>query len=310
VARVAAGAVAKKLLSRHEVRIIGHTVAVGGVWAKTFDEAEVEQNPVRCADPEAAVEMERTIREVAEAGDSIGGVVEVRALGVPKGWGDPVFMKLDARLAHAMMSIGGVKAVEIGAGFAAAAMRGSEHNDPITPQGFVSNNAGGILGGISNGEPIVVRLAVKPTSSIALPQRTVDVWGHEQTLSISGRHDPCLCPRIVPVAEAMAALVLADACLTQQAVSGAEKDLHDLRDAIDLVDADLVAVLAQRFALVEEVGRLKREAGLPIMQPAREQEVRDRFLALAKAHGLAPTIAAPILDLLLALSRDLQGRLA
>ncbi len=308
VARVAAGAVARRMLARHGVRIVGHTVAAGGVVARVFDEAVIETHPVRCADPVAAEAMVAVIRDAARAGDSVGGVVEVRATGVPAGWGDPVFRKLDALLAGAMMSIGGVKGVEVGEGFAAAGMRGSDHNDPITPSGFETNHAGGILGGISSGAPIVVRLAVKPTASIALPQRTVDVHGVPREVTVRGRHDPCLCPRVVPVAEAMMALVLADACLAQQAISKSPADLEDLRAAIDLADSDLVACLARRFALVQEVGRLKRASGAAVRHPAREAEVARRWKRLARDAGLDEAAAMTVLDAVLGASRKVQRR--
>ncbi len=222
--RVAAGAVARQLLDEAGVSIRGHVVEAGGVAAASFDAAQVEANPMRCGDPDAAARMVEAIRAARADGDSLGAVVQVEATGVPAGWGDPVFGKLDARLAGAMMSIGAVKGVEIGAGFAAARMRGSEHNDPITPGGFRSNHAGGVLGGISSGADVVLRLAVKPTPSIDREQETVDVDGNPATIRVRGRHDPCIGPRLVPVAEAMMALVLADAMLRQQALAGQGDD--------------------------------------------------------------------------------------
>jgi chorismate synthase len=216
VGRVAGGAVAKQLLAARGVRILGHVIEVAGLRARTFDEAEIEKNPVRCADPRVAPEMLSAIEAAQRDGDSVGGVVELRARGVPAGWGDPVFEKLDACIAHALMGIGAVKGVEIGTGFALAQMRGSRANDPITPDGFATNHAGGILGGVSSGAEIVVRAAVKPTPSIALPQTTTDLEGNPTVVSIGGRHDPCIAPRLVVVAEAMLALVLADACLSQE----------------------------------------------------------------------------------------------
>ncbi len=219
VARVAAGAIAKKVLAMHGIRILGHVVELGGIRAMRMSPEEIERqtesNPVRCADSVAAREMEAIIRAVKEEGDSVGGVVEVIALGVPAGLGEPVFEKLDADLGKALLSIGAVKGVEIGAGFEAARLKGSEMNDPYyLDEGRIrtrTNNAGGILGGISTGEPILCRLAVKPTASIAKPQRSVDLQKMEEVdLRIRGRHDPCICPRIVPVAEAMVALVLVD----------------------------------------------------------------------------------------------------
>jgi len=167
-----------------------------------------------CPDNEAAAAMEARIAEVRKQGDSLGGIVEIRATCLP-GLGEPVFDKLDGELARALMSIGAVKGVEIGAGFAAAAMRGSENNDPISPQGFVSNNSGGILAGISNGEPLILRVAVKPIPSIHKEQQTVDIHNKARTIKVGGRHDISAIPRIVPVCEAMVRLTLADHLLRQ-----------------------------------------------------------------------------------------------
>ncbi|MEK7347356.1 MAG: chorismate synthase [Candidatus Eisenbacteria bacterium] len=224
VARVAAGAVARALLSRAGVTVRAGTVQVGGTVANARDWDVAESNAVRCPDAAAAAEMERAIADARDRGDSLGGVVEIVATGVPAGWGDPVFDKLDATLAHGQMSIGAVKGFEIGDGFGAARLRGSEMNDRMTPQGFETNHAGGILGGISTGQPIVARIAVKPPSSIAVPQKTVDREGTSRDFAITGRHDPCLCPRVVPVAEAMTCLVLADHWLRQRAVEATRPD--------------------------------------------------------------------------------------
>ncbi len=217
VARVIAGSVARQLLASQDVSITGHVKEVAGIRAESFDAAEIERNAVRCADPEAAARMIRAIEEARDAGDSVGGIVEIRATGVPAGWGEPVFEKLDALLAGALMSIGAVKGVEIGDGFKIAGKRGSEANDSIGPEGMRSNHAGGILGGVSSGAEIVVRCAIKPTSSIAMEQDTVTLTGESVQIRVRGRHDPCIAPRIVPVAEAMAALVLVDAWLQQRA---------------------------------------------------------------------------------------------
>lgn len=219
VGRVAAGAVAKKILTLHGIEILGHVVELGGIRAKLMDISEIrenrEKNPVRCADPDASVEMQAMIHAVRSEGDSVGGIVEVMGLGVPAGAGEPVFDKLDAELARALMGIGAVKGVEIGVGFKCALMKGSQMNDPFTvTKGKIramTNHAGGILGGISNGEPIICRIAVKPTPSISKEQRTVDMSSMSSTkIKIQGRHDPSIPPRIVPVAEAMMALVLLD----------------------------------------------------------------------------------------------------
>jgi chorismate synthase len=220
VGRVAAGAVARALLAREGVRVQAYTVQVGDIVAAERDLDFVEQNPVRCPDRKMAPEMERAILAAREAGDSLGGVVETLATGVPTGLGDPVFDKLHAQLAWGLMSIPAIKGFEIGDGFGAVRLRGSQNNDRMTPKGFATNHAGGVLGGISTGQPIVTRIAVKPPSSIALPQKTVDRRGQERDFAIQGRHDPCLCPRVVPVAEAMTCLVLVDALLRQRAIEG------------------------------------------------------------------------------------------
>ncbi len=218
-ARVAAGAIAKKLLSYLGVEVIGYTLSIAGIVASDLSNLErAESSLVRCPDPEASKKMIEAIERARAEGDSVGGVVEVVAKGVPPGLGEPVFDKLDAELAKAVMSVGAVKGVEIGSGFRCAQMRGSEHNDQFYFDGEVikshTNNAGGILGGISTGMPIVVRAAVKPTPSISKPQRSVNLLTKEEVeIRVEGRHDPCIVPRIVPVLEAMVAITLADFAL-------------------------------------------------------------------------------------------------
>ncbi|MGQ9921094.1 MAG: chorismate synthase [Desulfobacca sp.] len=218
-ARVAAGAVAQKILDTVGIRVVAFTLELGGVRARNFVWEQLTANPFFCPDPEAATAMAARIQAVKQQGDSVGGIVEIRVQGCPAGLGEPVFDKLDAVLAQAVMSIGAVKGVEIGAGFAAATLTGSQHNDPLTPEGFASNRAGGILAGISNGDEIIIRAAVKPIPSIALPQQTIDIHGQPQTISIGGRHDISAIPRIVPVAAAMVKLTVADFLLRQKAVA-------------------------------------------------------------------------------------------
>ena len=223
VCRVAAGAVAKEFLDQFSVKIIAYTLSVGGIKAKTIDYSAIEQNIVRCPDMQAAEEMVQYIQKVRMDCDSVGGVVEAVVKGCPAGLGDPVFDKLNARLAYALMSIGTIRGIEFGTGFKATEMKASEHNDPFIKKGgeihTKTNHAGGILGGISNGEDIVLRVAVKPPSSIAKEQNTVDINGQETTAVVKGRHDPCLCPRVVPVVEAMIAVTLADSLLVQRAIN-------------------------------------------------------------------------------------------
>lgn len=216
LARVMAGAVAKKILQEKAgTEIFGHTVQIGNIFAKKFVKTEIEKNEVRCADPVAAKNMQKLIEKIRfNEGDSIGAIIEIVVKNPPKGLGEPVFDKLDGELAKAMMSIGAVKGVEIGAGFKVATMKGTENDDQIEKKGgrvhFLSNNSGGILGGISTGEDIIIRLAVKPVPSVSKKLKTIDKSGKNTTIQTLGRHDCCLAPRIIPVAEAMAALVLVD----------------------------------------------------------------------------------------------------
>lgn len=213
-ARVAAGAIAKLLLKEYGITVRACTCQIGKIKAsKPYCWEEVEKNIVRSADAAAAEKMIIAIKDAQTANDSIGGAVYGEISGLPAGIGEPVFDKLDALLAHAFMSIGGIKGVEIGDGFEVVEKLGSENNDQMDGNGFKTNHAGGILGGISNGNIVTFRLAVKPTPSISARQKTVDVCGKEVDVKISGRHDPCLVPRIVPVVEAMAAIVTADLLL-------------------------------------------------------------------------------------------------
>jgi chorismate synthase len=211
VVRVAAGAIARKYLAeRLGVRIQGYLAQMGELKLEPKNLDAVYDNPFFCPDPGRVKELEDFIWRLREAGDSIGARVTVIARGVPPGLGEPVFERLDADLASAMMGINAVKGVEVGAGFNAVEQRGSEHRDPLTPQGFGSNHAGGVLGGISSGQDIVVSIALKPTSSITLPGKTINVNGEAVDIVTTGRHDPCVGLRATPIAEAMMALVLMD----------------------------------------------------------------------------------------------------
>lgn len=219
ICRVAAGAIAKKILALHGMRVLGYVKQVGAAIASLPEPAsitleQVEANIVRCPDPASAEQMIALIEEVRKDRDSIGGICEMIAVGVPPGLGEPVFDKLKADLAKAMLSLPAVTAFEYGAGFAVATMRGSQNNDAFIPKGdrigTETNRHGGMLGGISSGEPIVCRVAIKPTSSLPRPQKTVTREGQPTEIATKGRHDPCLLPRFVPMGEAMFALVLVD----------------------------------------------------------------------------------------------------
>jgi chorismate synthase len=218
VVRVAAGAIARKYLrERLGVTIDGWLAQVGSLRLDVVDLDAVNSNPFFCPDPARVKELEGLIDRLRRDGDSIGARLTVRARGVPQGLGEPVFGRLDADLAYAMMGINAVKGVEIGDGFAVIEQRGSQHRDELTPDGFLSNHAGGTLGGISSGQDIIVNLALKPTSSIVLPGRTIDVAGQAAEISTTGRHDPCVGMRAVPIAEAMLAIVLMDHYLRHRA---------------------------------------------------------------------------------------------
>ena len=225
-ARVAAGAIARKVIAQAGIEVLAYTVALGGIGTdragispERITRRDTEKNRVRCPDEAAAARMEAALEEARRRGDSLGGIVEILVKGCPPGIGEPVFDKIDADLAGALMGIGTVKGVEIGAGFDAAGMTGSEANDALAPQGFLTNHAGGVLAGITTGAAIVLRAACKPIPSIALPQQTMDVYGDPLTISIAGRHDVCVIPRIIPVCEAMVCIVLADHLLRQKAVA-------------------------------------------------------------------------------------------
>lgn len=216
--RVAAGSIARKYLREHHgITIQGYLTQLGPLTLEPKDWNSIEENPFFCPDPDRVAELEAYMDELRKEGNSVGARVNVVATGVPPGLGEPVFDRLDAEIGHAMFSINAVKGVEIGAGFDSVAQKGTEHRDEITPAGFLSNHAGGILGGISSGQDILVSIALKPTSSIRLPGRSVNVDGDPVEVVTTGRHDPCVGIRATPIAEAMLAIVLMDHLLRHRA---------------------------------------------------------------------------------------------
>ena len=307
VGRVLAGAVAKQLLAREGIRVTGRVAEVRG----------------------KRTGHQKTILEAKAKNDSVGGIVEIIAEGVPPGLGEPVFDGLDAELAKALMSIGSVKGVEIGAGFRSTRMRGSEHNDPILVRDgklrTATNNAGGILGGISSGMPVECRIAVKPTSSIGREQDTVDlVTMKPAKISVKGRHDPCICRRIVPVAESMVAITLLEHLLrsrragigaagTGKGADGSEKGsvagkepLEGLRDKVKRGDREMVRLLKKRMELTGEIGTLKKARRLAVKDPAVERAVMRNALSAGRKLGLAPEIVEKIMRAVMAESRRRQ----
>ncbi|RXS44176.1 chorismate synthase [Idiomarina sp. 29L] len=215
--RVAAGAIAEKLLAQQGIKTQAALTQMGSIKAEQIDWQEVRNNELFCGDVNAIEPMQTLIKQLLKEGDSIGARIRVQATGVPPGWGEPVFDRLDADLAKALMSINAVKAVSIGAGFDVVTQKGSEHRDEMTKTGFLSNHSGGVLGGISSGQPVIADIALKPTSSISISGQTIDKWGNDQPVVTKGRHDPCVGIRAVPIVEAMTSLVLVDHWLRQRA---------------------------------------------------------------------------------------------
>ncbi len=245
--RVAAGAIARKWMGEHYGIVVRGCLSQLGPLAIPFKSWEgVYGNPFFVADPDSVPRLEAYMDELRKSGDSVGGKVTVVAEGVPVGWGEPVYDRLDADIAYAMMGINAVKGVEIGAGFASVEQKGTEHSDEMTPEGYLSNNAGGTLGGISSGQNVVVHIAVKPTSSIRLPRRSIDKQGRPVTVETHGRHDPCVAIRATPVAEAMLALVLMDHALRHRAQCG------DVACATPKIAASAPPAESPRGATVED----------------------------------------------------------
>ena len=309
--RVAAGAVAKRLLEERGVRIIGYTKEIGGVSAGVVDEAFIERNPLRCPDPSVAGAMEKIVSTAREEGDSVGGIVEVVVKNPPAGLGEPVFDKLEADLAKALMSIGAIRGFEVGNGFTASRLRGSQNNDPMyfdEGENRVrtrTNNAGGISGGISNGEDIIVRIAVKPPSSIKKEQETVTVSGEAARISVEGRHDPCICPRVVPVAECMVALTLLDH-LTRQRLLRRESKLSSLRETIDLIDNNILLLIGERQAIVRQIGDIKARRGRKVFDPNREKQILSRQLPVAQELNLDLKFSEDLFRAIFQLARTTQ----
>jgi chorismate synthase len=210
IGRVCAGAIAKKILKKYNIEIFGYVKQVGYVKGEKLVKDFIENNPVRMADPEKYKEAYDLILDVKSRGDSVGALVEVIVSGVPAGLGEPVFDRLNAEIGKAILSIPAVKGIEFGAGFSVVERFGSINNDEITPYGFMTNNAGGTLGGISSGQDIVFRFALKPPSSILIEKNTIDIMGNPKKIVTEGRHDPCVAPRVVPIAEAMTSIVIVD----------------------------------------------------------------------------------------------------
>jgi chorismate synthase len=290
IARVAAGAVVKEQI--FPTRVEAYPVQIGKVKAGEFRPGFTNQ--LFWHDPATYDAALNELIEAQTSGDSLGGILEIEIIDVPAGLGDPVFGKLDARLAEALLSIGGVKGIEFGAGFKLAGYYGSESNDQMSSEGFVTNNCGGILGGVSTGAPIRMHLVIKPTSSIAIKQKTIDKKGNKQEIEISGRHDTCLVFRIIPVVEAMVRLVLADCVSYQKLVAGESRNLNDFREALDRIDEDILLALKRRQEIVKLIGEYKSQHDIKVKDELRENQLLSGLEEKAKLWQIEPALVRNI----------------
>lgn len=310
--RVAAGAVAKQFLINRGIEVIAFTRRIANIEIESIDLNEIEKNPVRTADAQAAIKMKEAIHKAQKEGDSLGGVIEILVRNCPPGLGEPVFNKLEADLAQLLMSVGAVKGFEMGSGFKAAHMKGSEFNDIFyfdekeKRSRTRTNNSGGVLGGISNGEDLIMRIVVKPPSSITKQQDTVDNKGNPVKLSVGGRHDPCICPRIVPVSEAVVALVLIDHILMQERLAD-EGDLQIFRDQIDTLDTQILLLLAQRRNLIGKIGEHKKQTSRKILDAKREKFKINQWQEQAKLLNIPTNFAESLFKSILQDSHQIQN---
>jgi chorismate synthase len=282
IARVAASGLVSKLLGN--IQINSRIVSIGHIMSA--DKSDYKENALYWADADNLSQVEQYLKSLQKKGDSTGAIVEVHIDNMPIGLGDPVFEKLDANLAKAILSIGGIKGIEFGDGFALTFMTGSQSNDMITKKGFTSNHMGGILGGISTGQQLVLRYAVKPTPSIKTKQQTINRRGQSAQISLEGRFDVCIAPRVIPVAEAMIKLVLADAISFQKLISNEKQSLNDYREAIDKIDEDILIALYRRFEIVKKVRDYKIQNKLPLEDKERENQLLSRLQKIGEEWGI------------------------
>jgi len=318
---VMAGALAKTILKELGIKILAYTRKIGPIEGKKLPVEEIERNVeksiVRCPDLDASEKMVKIILKAKSAGDSVGGVIECIALNVPTGIGEPVFDTLEGDIAKAVFSVPGVKGIEFGSGFKAAEMKGSQHNDQYAIEDnrvvTKTNNSGGILGGISNGMPIVFRVAVKPTASIGIPQQTVNlITGKEEEIVIKGRHDPCIVPRAVPIIEHVTAIVLVDHCIRAGLIPPvyptSDGTLQCERDKIKLITQEILKLVKKRMDAVEKVKSIKIKKKLPIVDKEVENQIRLEAEKFSKSIGLDSEIAKDIVELLIKKAIEFQEK--
>ncbi|MCD4651783.1 MAG: chorismate synthase [Candidatus Cloacimonetes bacterium] len=299
VARVAASALAESWL--RNISFDCYPVQIGDIRAEKLD---LPEKSIGWRDTTTLPEVIKLLKKARANNDSVGGVLEMVIEGIPAGWGDPVFEKLDANLGKAILSIGGIKGIEFGDGFALAALSGSQANDPLRKDGFQSNHQGGILGGVSTGQSLRLRIAVKPVSSIAIPQNTITRDGKETSITVTGRHDVSLIPRIIPVCVAMAKLALADAAAYQQQIAGESATLPQLREAVDKIDEDLIMGISRRNKIVKQIARLKQSNKISKRDPLREKQIIDNLMKIAKEFGISEETVQELWQVILTRSKE------
>jgi chorismate synthase len=311
IGRVAAAAIAKTMLREYGIQVLGYTKKIGTIETKKVNLSLIDKNDIKCPDETTAKKMVALIKKLKQKGDSVGGIIEILIKGSPVGLGDPVFDKLNSDIAKAILSIGAVKGIEFGEGFKLSEGKASKVNDEFyfdkksNKIRTYTNRQGGILGGISNGENIIVRIAIKPTSSILIEKRTVD-YNHKSTkIKVGGRHDTCLCPRIIPVAESMIALVLIDKILKQQMIQKG-KTLNELRQNIDFLDKNILLLLAERQKICKLIGEEKAKTNKPIFDKKREETVLNKRKAFAKRLSLNTHFIETFYKSLFSISKNVQ----
>lgn len=302
ISRVAASALVNNLLKN--IKIDCYPIQIGKFIVKKYDLNF--QNDLYWHDKSNFKELQNYLDSIQKKGDSVGGIVEVKIENLLAGLGDPVFEKLDANIAKAILSIGSVKGIEFGNGFNLANLKGSETNDQINKNGFLSNHSGGILGGISTGQNLIFRFVVKPTSSINIPQRTITKNGKEVSFKSQGRHDTCIIPRIIPVAKAMIKLVIADAISYQKLINDNKLDLNDYREAIDKIDEDILIALFRRKEISELIGKFKKEKNIEIEDSERENELLNNIKEKAETWELDEDFVENIWKIIIAESKKNQ----
>ncbi len=284
ISRVIAGAMTDDFIK--PVEVLAYPVSIGQVRTNLIDKDFVTRNSMKWPDPSTYNDLIHFLDSIKEEQDSIGATVQCEIRNIRAGLGDPVFEKLDACIAKAVMSIGGVRGIEFGDGFQLSLMKGSESNDQIHPEGFVSQHQGGILGGVTNGQDIVFRVSIKPVPSIGKAQETVNINNDIKEIEIQGRHDVCLVPRILPVIEAMTKLCIADAMAYQKLIEEKPMSLMDYREAIDKIDEDILIALCRRMKISEAIGQYKHDHRIDIESKDREQQIYNNLTYKAQITGL------------------------